>query len=128
MGRRISKTVPANPALSELELNFSGSGPQFFAIFSMCSKLIYTSDIKRLQDIRAEEFYNPKQDCKLFRRYEATEICSMCDPSFCVWIFQYWNSIFLMLSGADFRDLRALYGSQQQKDSSLFHCFLTQGG
>lgn len=113
--RRISKTIPANllgdraPALAELELNFSGSGPRFFTIFSTCPKLIYTSGIKRPQDIRAEEFYTPKQDCKLLCRYEAMEIHSMCDLSSCVWTFLCWDNISFTLSGADFRELRASF-------------------
>jgi len=72
--RRINKIIPANPALAELELNFSGRGPQFLAIFSMYPKLIYTSGIKRHRNIRAEEFYTSDQDYKLFCKYEAVEI------------------------------------------------------
>lgn len=67
--RGISKTIPANPALAELELNFSGSGPRLFVIFSMCPNLICTNIIKRPQDIRAEELYTHKQDYRLFCKY-----------------------------------------------------------
>lgn len=74
---------------------------------------------KRSQKIRAEEFYTPKEDYCLLRRYEAVETHSVYDLS-SVWIFLSWNNISLMLSGADFRELSASFTIVSNRRTFLY--------